>query len=685
MYRNIQKKVTSFWERYSKLFGWGFMGVTLFMAFIGSYQYYTDYVPTVVQERLYSTVIYSTLQLYLFSPTVDAGEATPILYEAAKWTAPLCTAYWIFKLLESFALHSIGIVKQHSSPKRQIMIFGYNENSKELIENIYLQNQNNAIAADDTMMVLITEQTIEKEEQLKLERKGVLVYQMDFSDDENFKTRENFRCLKLWKASEIVLFYEDAAVNFTIFTRLLKLIHDSKDRHWEERKEKKEEIICAFQCNDRVLRKVVEAYDANPRAIVKEKVEDIRLENPFDLRLFSLQDLAAEAMFAQTPLFQNCIPSEEEWHTIGNRQEEKQEAEAFLRRVKNPHLLIVGFGRYGKAVFEKALLMGTCSPCSAVRGYEKFRITVVDQNAEKWKEEMYDRYPRLDRICDVEFVQLDVRSRKLMQALSQISMFTYAAVCFKEQTLSILTMMELAKYTSMCLGKNSHTSIPIAVRMETDGAIVQYMQKMPFELNKKTERLVSYNDIHVFGTRKNILTRECLINTQMEQKARKFHVIYEREAANLYEYKDYGNEIPAWNTLDFEKKESNRVQVLNQSLFQTLIERLGPLPEKEKVLISSSSVEQIREVLNRYPVLDLLAQLEHKRWNAFAYTYGYIGYGKPKRTFQKIQEKDRMYYGEVHDCLIDSWEEMKQDDEAAATILFDVCSLYGYQEQENVI
>ena len=99
----ISKKSESLLGKIFENTGWGFMGVTLFMALIGSYQYYTDYVPTVVQERLYSTVIYSTLQLYLFSPTVDTGEATPILYEAAKWTAPLCTAYWIFKLLECLA------------------------------------------------------------------------------------------------------------------------------------------------------------------------------------------------------------------------------------------------------------------------------------------------------------------------------------------------------------------------------------------------------------------------------------------------------------------------------------------------------------------------------------------------------------------------------------------------------
>ena len=82
-----------FFEKYKNPISLGFTAVVTFLAISGSYQYYTQYVEGVSSDRLWSAVLFSAAKLYAFSPTVNAGAATPVFYEIAKWTAPLCTAY----------------------------------------------------------------------------------------------------------------------------------------------------------------------------------------------------------------------------------------------------------------------------------------------------------------------------------------------------------------------------------------------------------------------------------------------------------------------------------------------------------------------------------------------------------------------------------------------------------------
>ena len=79
-----------------------FTAVTFGIALIGSVEYYTQarYAGEVVYERLPSTILFSVIKLYAFSPTVSTGVPTPLCYEAAKWLAPLCTAYWLLRALE---------------------------------------------------------------------------------------------------------------------------------------------------------------------------------------------------------------------------------------------------------------------------------------------------------------------------------------------------------------------------------------------------------------------------------------------------------------------------------------------------------------------------------------------------------------------------------------------------------
>lgn len=680
MVKAFRKKWESFWNHYGKSISYSLTVLTVMLSLIGSYQYYTGYVSNVVPERLWSSIAYSTLKLYLFSPTVGPGEATPLCYEIAKWLAPLCTAYWVFKALESLVWHGVGLLKRRISSKKQMVIFGYNENSLTFIDHVYHENLENADPKKDVLIILVTEQTLEREEILKLERKEVVVYQMDFLEDNNLKMMDDFKKLKLWKVDEIVLFYDDATLNFTIFTRMIKLIHDSKMKHWSGDMEGS--ITCAFQCKDSAVKKVVTSYYGEPKLIGESEslaVESSEMHtksnvvfNPFNLKVFSLPDLAVEQALFNIPLYENCLPEPLSPLTGGEKR-----FDSYMKQIKNPHLLIAGFGTYGQAFFEKALLTGTLSDRSQAEGYIKLRITVIDTRAEHYKNILYSRYPRLDKICTVEFLNLDVCGSNFEQKLDQLPMFTYAAVCFGNQTTSILTMMQLAKY-SFIRAKGS--KIPIVTRMEKDGAMVQYIRDMTAT---REEQIENYKYVVPFGARKQLLTREHLINPAMEKEAEQFHQAYERQASAIYADKPIAlSQIDPWSRLDFERKESNRVLVLNKPYFKELLKRLhAALPDETLVLAKGQDQAIFLREIEDGNILDILASLEHVRWCNFCYTYGYAGYDKQeKRVYRKVEENGEAFYGKVHNCLVDDWRMMKSVPKLRDTIKFDLCSIYRYME-----
>ena len=48
-----------------------------------------------------------------------------------------------------------------------------------------------------------------------------------------------------------------------------------------------------------------------------------------------------------------------------------------------------------------------------------------------------------------------------------------------------------------------------------------------------------------------------------------------------------------------------------------------------------------------------------------------------------ILEDGKRYYGKVHNCLIDDWEAVKKDKTAGETVIYDVCSVCGYEKEKD--
>lgn len=640
---------------------WGMIvtAAVLVLAFVGSYQYYGNacYAGAAVPERLWSAVLYSTLKLYAFSATVDPGVATPICYEIAKWIAPLCTAYWIFQLAESIFRHQAGILKRFLRRKKEIFVFGYNEKSELFMQNLVREK------GRERRIILVTDQPLKKEQRLAAERRGILIYQVD-----SFAGREpgDLRMLERLhpeRAEELALLGQDAAWNFTVFTRLLELAsQEKKTGTWSRLAGK---IVCAVWCEDKVMKRVItDVYD------------EFEGPKPFNLRVFGMAEMAADDLMERLPLFQNCL----DWA----EQNTRGKAETFFENIPLPHVLIAGFGKYGQAVFERAVLTGNLSDRSRVKGYEKLRITIMDRDIGRCKELVSERYPGLKHICQVEYIEGDMRSEQSLKELLELPRVTWLAVCTSDQLVGIGALERLGRRIAALETEDSGGALAglktaLAVRMKKDSAVVEFCLG---------ERKGIFSEAVSFGTEISLLTYDKVMRSGQEEQAREFNFLYQKVSAGIF-----GETVPEtkeelWGRLNFEKKESCRAQVRNLPYFKALLANFPELPGRREFLEQEKDADLFLTKLEKYPCLEALAAQEHRRWSGFCYSYGYVGYTpEPSQKGKEcwIKEGEDWIFGRVHTCLIEDWETMKTDSLARKTIIYDVCGLYTYAQAEFAI
>lgn len=637
--------------------------ILIILSAIGSYQYYTQYVDTIVYDRLWSTVLYSTVKLYAFSPTVSAGAETPLCYEIAKWTAPLCTAYWIFRALEALLRHRIEIFKRLFGKKKQIMIFGYNNESASYIRNLTAENVQRRLAnKEDYQIMLVTEQVLEQELRLQLERDHILIWQINLLDDTNDFAEKIFISRWIKKCSEIALFYQDSTLNFVILRKLLFFCcsaHSSKSALYET-----QNIICSLRCEDHVMKKIITDF-----------YDEFEGAKPFELSIFSMPELAAWDLFHAVPLHQNCLA----WTSLKTTGQILSSYE-IMEQIPNPHLLIAGFGRYGQAVLKDTLLMGMLSNCSKVKGFEKLSITIIDNNIRRCKDIIEANYPRIQKICNLNYIDAEIGNPIIEQKLRRLTPVTYAAICFSQQSVNIRALEKLCRFFRIMKYSDENNScsigpIPIAVRMKYNGTMLQYWAEHDNLRNSNAY------EIRDFGTETKILTHQNITRSQMEEDARKFHASYAMMQTLLLQKDGRQPSVgDTWEKLNFEKKESNRAQVRNLPYIQSLLLLLPPIFKARDIIKANEPTELFLKKISSIPVLDVLASWEHNRWCNFCYSYGYVGYysDKSEKGKERRIEDDGEYYGQVHYCLIDDWEQLKADKEAGKTAVYDLCSIYVY-------
>jgi hypothetical protein len=306
------------------------------------------------------------------------------------------------------------------------------------------------------------------------------------------------------------------------------------------------------------------------------------------------------------------------------------------------HLIIVGFGRMGQSLALQAARTGHYA------NGRMLRLSVVDREATIRLKTFYGRHPQFNRVCDVEIKEGDVEEREVLDQIGRWAedeqSLATVAVCLDGDSKAFSTALAISSLLAF-------TRTPIWVRLSDEAGLTFLATGRAGTGAWKTE-------VHPFGRTSSVCTLEKLFRSERDVLARAIHESFVRERVREGRAADDPSMRP-WDTLDETLKNSNRQQADHIAVKLRAIGcRSAPIgsAESDPVVLTDAEVE-------------LLARMEHARWNAERFLSGWmLG---PKDVARKISP------------YLVSWEELpdniREYDRETVRQIPHLLSLIGYR------
>lgn len=564
------------------------------LSVVGSYQVYS--VQVVGAWELITNIINSVIKLFVFSPTISMDKVAPPAYELAIWIAPLGTVLGFFQVFEKHFLR----FKQWFRHERKLhlLVMGNKELAEMFLEQLLLDKS-------DYRLLYIVAANFKAADYLYLEKKGVKVVGLDFDHPDYYENALQIKRYRIAEAPALVCF-EAEPQNFGKLTALNRMLSGSNTIP----------IPAHILSNSEKAKELIEDQAQAWKAL------DVQFFNLADLRALQLMSMKEFPLYLTKGL-------EVEWTNNDILSEE-----SISEKIGHVHVLIIGFGKLGQAIFKQATNLCTLNT------QKRLHITVVDKNATQRFDFFEAEIEQLEKVCEVDLVNLDVQAKGLPQALSNIGKnnpFTAVVFCLADTQQSLLSYERLYK-----LFKNARVAVYAAKPKEVEGMVRAIRQKR--------------GDLVCFGSDESILNREVILNDELMQRAKAFNANYNEVAAKLMGWPAESKSANAqWQALNTLKKESSLAQALHRPSKEAILFQLCKLPQYpdsiaelcklwRSELEGLSTAEQVDSIV-KDPVKNYLTELEHRRWNNFHYM----------RNFHFSEDKDLA--NKKHDCLIDDWSE----------------------------
>ncbi len=254
------------------------------------------------------------------------------------------------------------------------------------------------------------------------------------------------------------------------------------------------------------------------------------------------------------------------------------------------HLVILGFGQMGEALALQAARVGSYANVVPPR------ITVIDQDAATRSRQFDVRYPLFRECCRIDFVEAAAENPDTLSAIRAITDSTTAvatvALCFDDDSLNIRLALRLREW----LG---NANAPILVRIAEDAGLGMVVE------GRSAER------IYTFGSTTTSCSWDTLIGEPADRLARVIHERYVKQ--QRAEGRPEGPNTEPWGRLAPGLRESNRQQA-------------DHVPVKLRAL--GHDVRRMQDVAGLDLALtddqvNLLARMEHARWNAERFVAGW--------------------------------------------------------------
>lgn len=261
--------------------------------------------------------------------------------------------------------------------------------------------------------------------------------------------------------------------------------------------------------------------------LLRERELDVATDSHFRLELFNIFDRGASL------LLQNYSP----WaHQQG-------ELSCDL------HLVLIGLGKLGQSLVTQA----------ASRWWERFgktdqrlRFSIIDLYAAQKVETLCVRHPNLTDVCDLDPLQMDVRSADFQRA---DFLFYEDGSCIADAIYICMDNDSLGLHTGLTLHRKVRDQdIPVIIRMVEDAGLALLFQENDHQDNR------TYKNLSVFPLLDQTCTPELILLGTHELVARELHESYLRGLVDEKQDQPGDLVLETWQDLSEEVKERNRKQ-----------------------------------------------------------------------------------------------------------------------------
>ena len=485
-------------------------------------------------------------------------------------------------------------ILSENQPKRNIVIFGYNDEVRELLNDYRPESS--------VCVNIVTANSPENGELRRMEKKGYRFYFADIINCAENEPKEILSETNIDTATNVILF-EKTSANLSIL-KIFALNSDDPD--WKIRLPKGAKISC--YCEDTAAKELIEEY-----------YDGFKGRACYDLELFDIPELRVRKMFGEIPLYgyytNKNVPLSQ-WNT---------------------KLLLVGFTSVGREILLQVMNLAVMHEKNSIE------VDVFDSDIEnkasifanELSREAFDfdgssiRMKPTTADGNIVFRFHNTNAFDIIRDNTRKSPYTYIVVDVDDKEKSTDCALKLKSY------------------QEFDSEEVPLVTKTDFE--RRFAGFENINDFAFSGTShgKSALTLDMIIDSEFYSEAKKINHIYNNilftekgENVRAVEEKDPDDE---WNEMPMFKRNSSKAAAYHDKVKDVVFEKLAReygvnLDEKLESLMGENGTlfryngtsweidgtdEEFIQKLKSDGFAYEIASLEHRRWCCYFASRGW--------------------------------------------------------------
>jgi hypothetical protein len=580
---------------------WSIVGALGFFAFfLGCVGYFEVMdIGTPGSEYSWWDPVYASMQLFIFEGP-DATAGWPIYLQTARALAPLVLLYTaavaIFKQVET----EVSLYRLHFRKRRFVLVCGIGEVGYRVARD-YCENTDKS--------VVIIDRKADNPLVAELSRLGAITITGNVLDPVVLlKSRAMY-------AKDVFLCTDDDQTNISCAktverlsrrigdAELLDLTHIASAHEVEIGGEPASTGLRAFICVD--APNLYEVFSNHPFFNLNSE--------RFSTRMFNRGETIARKVFSL------CAP---DMYYLPRDPTEPPMS-----------ILFVGFGALTRELIVQTALT------AHYPDYRVARVTVLcKEEVSDLVPRFFHRYPHLEQVLELEFVYDDAMtlSRKRWKEMQKNGKFAVAYVALGDDVEGILTARRLVRLNR--LADRPPLNFVVCLNQQTFLADIIDDDFLPIYSDKS--KVPAHAPIEYLETLDETISIDVIVNEVLDSMARSMHNDYVSTLQTLGETHETNASVTPWSLLPAHKKKANQHAAAHMPV-KLRCSDCRAVPKDQPGDAVSFPLDEEN--------MEMLAQLEHRRWLADKYLAGY--------SHGKVRDEDHM----LHPDLI-PWEELSETD-----------------------